>query len=60
MEALREKQGAGTQMIWMSVYFQLLEKHNGALKPSSNVPDDKRLCILCGETGDGENNASAR
>lgn len=51
---------AQTQMILMSVYFQLLEKHNGALKPSSQAADDKRLCTLCGETGDGENNASAR
>ena len=39
--------------------FQLLEKH-GALKPFSDLPDDKRLCTLCGETGDGDNNTSAR
>ena len=42
------------------VYFQLLETHNESLKPSSSVGDDKRLCTLCGETGDGDNNASAR
>lgn len=41
------------------IYFQLLEKH-GALKRSSDLPDDKRLCTLCGETGDGDNNTSAR
>ena len=41
------------------VYFQLLETH-GTLRPYSNLPYDKRTCTLCGEMGDGDNNASAR
>lgn len=38
---------------------ELLEKH-GALKAGFEIPHDKRLCTLCGEIGDGDNNVSAR